>query len=84
MLLSFCLDEWKWGTEPNPLLQMSSLIFDYTAACALDFRNKALTFSPSLANLQYRRGTPVNHRGGGGIRNVPSALMILRSSGDHF
>ncbi|GIY68614.1 hypothetical protein CDAR_249441 [Caerostris darwini] len=49
---------------------------------------KALTFShqvhgswSSLAYLQYRRGTPVNHRG---IGTVPSALMILRSSGDHF
>ncbi|GIY52465.1 hypothetical protein CDAR_181301 [Caerostris darwini] len=51
-------------------------------------RNKALTFShqvhgsgSSLAYLQYRRGTPVNHRG---IGTVPSELMILRSSGDRF
>ncbi|GIY40636.1 hypothetical protein CDAR_265431, partial [Caerostris darwini] len=30
------------------------------------------------------RQNPVNHRGGGGIGTVPSALIILRSSGDHF
>ncbi|GIY14368.1 alpha-1,2-mannosyltransferase ALG9 [Caerostris darwini] len=53
--------------------------------------NKAVTFShqvhgsgTSVAYLQYRRGTPVNHRGGGGIGTVPSALIVLRSSGDHF
>ncbi|GIX73541.1 hypothetical protein CDAR_467851 [Caerostris darwini] len=49
--------------------------------------NKAVTFSHqvhgSVAYLQYRR-TPVNHRGGGGIGTVPSAPIILRSSGDHF
>ncbi|GIY41708.1 hypothetical protein CDAR_428461 [Caerostris darwini] len=38
----------------------------------------------SVAYLQYRRGTSVNHRGGGGIGTVPYALIILRSSGDHF
>ncbi|GIX96253.1 hypothetical protein CDAR_554621 [Caerostris darwini] len=38
----------------------------------------------SVAYLQYRRGTPDDHRGGGGIGTVPYALMILRSSGDHF
>ncbi|GIY15155.1 hypothetical protein CDAR_311811 [Caerostris darwini] len=27
---------------------------------------------------------PVDHRGGGGIGTVPSALIILRSSGDPF
>ncbi|GIY38987.1 hypothetical protein CDAR_609111 [Caerostris darwini] len=54
-------------------------------------KNKAVTFShqvhgsgSSLAYLQYRRGTSVNHRGGGGIGTMPSALLILRSSGDHF
>ncbi|GIX69256.1 hypothetical protein CDAR_71491 [Caerostris darwini] len=53
--------------------------------------NKTVTFShhvhgsgSSLAYLQYRRGTPDNHRGGGGFGTVPSALIILRSSGDHF
>ncbi|GIX73419.1 hypothetical protein CDAR_379951 [Caerostris darwini] len=119
MLLPVCLDERKRGTSLNPLLQMSSRIFDYVARRAIDFhghfltsllsglflwnfatvdqdysgltweqQNKALTFShqvhgsgSSLAYLQYRRGTPVNHRG---IGTVPSALMILRSSGDHF
>ncbi|GIY57204.1 hypothetical protein CDAR_587821 [Caerostris darwini] len=53
--------------------------------------NKAVTFShhvhgsgSSVAYLQYRRGTPVDHRGGGGFGTVPYALIILRSSGDHF
>ncbi|GIY73403.1 hypothetical protein CDAR_493641 [Caerostris darwini] len=52
---------------------------------------KTVTFShqvhgseSSLAYLQYLRGTPINHRGGGGIGTVPSALMILLSPGDHF
>ncbi|GIX83320.1 hypothetical protein CDAR_33981 [Caerostris darwini] len=38
----------------------------------------------SVAYLQYRRGTPVNHRVGGGVGTVPSARIVLRSSGDHF
>ncbi|GIX69479.1 hypothetical protein CDAR_487941 [Caerostris darwini] len=53
--------------------------------------NKVFTFShhlhgsgSSLAYLQEPRGTPVNHRGGGGIGTMPSAPLILRSSGDHF
>ncbi|GIY74300.1 hypothetical protein CDAR_524181 [Caerostris darwini] len=48
---------------------------------ALTFSHQVHGSGSSLAYLQYRRGTPVNHRG---IGTVPSALIILRSSGDHF
>ncbi|GIX76318.1 hypothetical protein CDAR_418641 [Caerostris darwini] len=51
---------------------------------AVTFSHQVHGSGSSVAYLQYRRGTPDNHRGGGGIETVPSALIILRSSGDHF
>ncbi|GIY39162.1 hypothetical protein CDAR_93631 [Caerostris darwini] len=53
-------------------------------AGGVTFSHQVIGSGSSVAYLQYRRGKPSNHRGGGGIGTVPYALIMLRSSGDHF